>query len=177
MSKGQTSSSERHGDTQEFEPIRPPEDVVERKEFDLPGHQRVPVRVDFSEPIELRLGRDEGTPTCYLIRRASHLDRKGTFAIVQPDTVRRYPGRGWVEPNLVDLIKLGREASPQFEFGPDVSRMHCLVAKTIAREGIEEAIEIENYGRNSLRVLVHPCDLLAEVEPFTPSKDDSAPEW
>lgn len=176
MSEGKPRG-ERHGDTQEFELIRPPEGMVERTEFELTGHQRVPVKVDFREPIELRLGRDEQTPTCYLIRNPSHLGREGDFAIVQPEVVRKYPGRGWVEPNLVDLIKLGREASPRFEFGPDVSRMHCLVAKTTAREGVAEAIEIENYGRNGLRVLVHPDDLVAEAESFEPSPDDPLPEW
>jgi hypothetical protein len=176
MREGQ-SGSERLGDTQEFEAIPSPEDVVERREFDLIGHQRVPVRIDFSEPIELHLGRDAGTPSCYLIRRPSRLDRNGVFAVVQQKLFAENPGRGWVEPNLVDLIKLGREASPEFEFGPDVSRMHCLIAKTVQREGFEEALEIENYGRHGLRVLVHPEDLLGEVESFEPSEDDLSPEW
>jgi hypothetical protein len=176
MSKGQ-SGFERCGATQEFEAIHPPENVVERKEFDLVGHQRVPVRIDFSEPIELRLGRDAGTPSCYLIRRPSRLDRNGVFAVVQQKLFTENPGRGWVEPNLVDVLKLGREASPGFELGPDVSRMHCLIAKTVQREGFDEALEIENYGRNGLRVRVYPEDLLGEVESFEPSEDDLSPEW
>jgi hypothetical protein len=176
MSRGQ-AGSERYGDTQEFELIRPAEPVIERTEFELHGHQRVPVRVDFREPIELRLGRDEQTPTCYLIRYPSHFDRKDSFAIIQPDTVRRYPGRGWIEPKC-DLIKLGREVSPRFEFGPDVSRMHCLVAETDTREGeTAKAIEIENYGRNGLRVLAHPDDLMGDAEPFMPDEFSRSPDW
>jgi hypothetical protein len=175
MSEGK-SSPERYGDTQEFEALRSPEGVVERKEFELFGHQRLPIRIDFTEPIELRLGRDEQTPACYLIRNLSHLSHD-TFAIIQPETVRRYPGRGWATPRF-SLIKLGREASPQFELGPDVSRMHCLVAPYDAREGeVAEALEIESYGRNGLRILVHPDDLAGEIERFTPDDSDRSPEW
>lgn len=89
MSEGK-SSSERHGDTREFELIRPAEPIIERTEFELHGHQRIPVRVDFREPIELRLGRDEQTPLCYLIRYPSHRGYE-QWGVVQPTPFARIP--------------------------------------------------------------------------------------
>ena len=67
-------------------------------------------------------------------------------------------------------MHLGRGISPQFELGPDVSRQHCLLAANGISEvdGDSNVLEIENYGRNGLRVLVHPIDLEGDVHPFDP---------
>lgn len=61
------------------------------------------------------------------------------------------------------VAHLGRGVSPQFEFGPDVSRHHCLIYTHDTDD--ETVLEIENWGRNGLRALVHPEDL-AGVAPF-----------
>lgn len=159
------SPQEHVGDTQEFEALRSPEGVEERREFELVGNYRLSVRDEFREPIELRLGRDERTPTFYLVRRPStlHLPHRWDYAVVQPEVVRAYPGRGWVESSEVVVAHLGRGLSPEFELGPDVSRHHCLIARHDTDD--RTVLEIENWGRNGLRVLAHPDDLVG-VEPF-----------
>lgn len=167
---GRKPPHEHHSDTQELQVVRPLEEGVhERTEFELVGNHRLPIKVDFQHSIELRLGRGEQTPPCYLIRYPSHLEHEATFAVVQPDIVRRSPGRGWgtVGGRRGDnLLRLGRTVSPQFEFGPDVSRHHCLV--TTERAEIDGLLEIETYGRNGVRVLMHPDDLAGEIETFNP---------
>ena len=163
---------EGHGDTHEFEALRSPEGVDQRTEFELVGNYRLNLRHDFREPIELRLGRDERTPTIYIVRRHSRLmiADHWDYGVVQPDVIRAYPGRGWVKENSDAIVaNLGRGISPQFELGPDVSRHHCLIGCSVADQGT--FIEIENWGRNGTRVLVHPDDLAREikqVEPFEP---------
>jgi len=64
------------------------------------------------------------------------------------------------------LLRIGRDASPQFELGPDVSRQHCLI--TVERLREDGLLEIETYGRNGVRVLVHPDDMAGEIESFNP---------
>jgi hypothetical protein len=167
MSEGQPSF-----ETQEFEAVRPVEGVHERREFELVGNYRLPIKVDFKHPIELRLGRDEQTPTCYLIRNPSPFEDEGPFAVVQPDVVRRSPGRGWATVGgpesrgfgIEKLLRIGREVSPQFDLGADVSRHHCLI--TVERAKEDGLLEVETYGRNGVRVVVHPDDLAGEIEPF-----------
>ena len=175
MSKGK-SGVESNGDTQEFEAIRPPEPVVERTEFELVGNYRVQVKPEFQHPIELRLGRDERTPTFYLIQYPTHRLPIPTYALSQPEVIRTCPGRGWVEfgrpaVEMESLVQVGRGISPQFELGPDVSRRHCLVSSwgTSEVDGNTDVVEIENYGRNGLRVLMHPDDMEGVPHPFDPT--------
>jgi hypothetical protein len=168
MSKGKVSS-EQSADTQEFDAVRLIEGVDERTEFELVGNRRIQVKLEFEHPIELRVGRDEQTPICYLVRNPWHLGRGG-YAVVQPEVVRSHPGRGWIEFGGVgkrQLGKVGRLVSPELELGPDVSRRHCLIATTKLDE-CGEIVEIENYGRNGLRVLVHPDDLTGTIHEFDP---------
>lgn len=161
MSEGKPKR-EPGSDTQEFEAVRLREGVDARTEFELVGNYRLFVAPDFQHPIELRLGRDEQTPTCYLIPKP--WNRKyGEFVIVQPDVFRADRRRGWVEfgGSHESLAVLGRLVSPQFELGPDVSRRHCLVAVgTSPVDGNSDVLEIESYGRNGLRVSVHPDDIV-----------------
>ena len=160
------------GATVEFEAV--PEPLRERKEVKLTGHTRLVVKADFRHPIELNLGQDERTPVFYLLRNPSPRRIADIpYVIVQPDTVSTEGG--WAEfggPARV-LTKVGRHASPQFELGPEVSRLHCLIAEHTGDFDLPE-LEIENYGRNGTRVLVHPDDLLRE-EAFTPDKYDLDP--
>jgi|GEM_PF-2392135 len=176
MSEGQSRREPGSGDTQEFEAVRLEEGVDARTEFELTGNYRLPIKTDFKHPIELRLGRDEQTPTCYLIRNPSPFEDEGPFAVVQPDVVRRSPGRGWATVGGPDgrgltekLLRIGREASPQFDLGPDVSRHHCLV--TVERAKEDDLLEVETYGRNGVRIVVHPDDVAGEVEPFDPEEN------
>lgn len=165
MSEGQPSS-----DTQEFEVVKRVEGVGTRTEFELIGNYRLPIKADFQHPVELRLGRGARTPACYLIRNPSPFEDEGPFAVVQPDVVRRSPGRGWATVGgrfgVETLLRIGRDASPQFELGPDVSRQHCLI--TVERLREDSLLEIETYGRNGVRVLVHPDDMAGEIESFNP---------
>ena len=174
MGEGQ-SSRRHHSDTQEFEAV--PERARERKEVELTGYTRIVVKADFRHPIELHFGQDERTPILYLLRNPSpRRIAEVPYVLVQPDTVS--PEGGWVEfgaPARV-LTKIGRHASPEFELGPEVSRMHCLIAEHTGDHDRPE-LEIENYGRNGSRVLVHPDDLLREGEEFTPDKDDLDPTF
>lgn len=171
MSEG-SSQHEHHGDTQEFEGLRSPEGVEGRKEFELFGNYQVQIKEEFQHPIELRLGRDERTPMLYLVRYPSHRASAPTYVLTQPDVIRSCPGRGWVELRRFQeaVAQIGRGISPQFELGPDVSRRHCLVAANGISEvdGNSNVLEIENYGRNGLRVLLHPDDLEGELHPFDP---------
>ena len=169
---GGESAHEQPGDTQGFEALSSTEGVEERKEFELLGNYQAQVKEEFQHPIELRLGRDERTPTLYVVRHPSHRVSAPTYAVIQPEVVRAYPGRGWVEFKRWDeaVVQLGRGVSPQFELGPDVSRRHCLLAANGISEidGLSNVLEIENYGRNGLRILVHPDDLEGDVRPFDP---------
>jgi len=172
MSEGQ-SSRRHHSDTQEFEPV--PERPQERKRVELTGYSRIAVKADFRHPIELHFGQDERTPIIYLLRNPSpRRIAEVPYVLVQPDTVS--PEGGWAEFGAPDrvLSKIGRHASPQFELGPEVSRMHCLIAEHDGDDDRPE-LEIENYGRNGTRVVVHPDDLLREVEEFTPGDEDLDP--
>jgi hypothetical protein len=165
MSEGK-ARSERHGDTQEFEALQPPERTFERREFELAGSQQVTAWGEFTHPIELRLGHDEQTPLCYIVWYPSRDSRLNTYAVVQPEVAYERQGQGWCEIDWRTAAKLGREVSPQFRLGPDVSRRHCRVASTNQEEG--RIIEIENYSRNGLLVAMHPDDVFREVEPFDP---------
>lgn len=172
MSEG-PKSCEPSSDTQEFQAVQLVEGVDARTEFEIVGNYRLPIKADFQHPVELRLGRDGQTPTCYLIRNPTPFEDEGLFAVVQPDVVRRSPGRGWatvggpaVSGGIEKLLRIGREVSPQFELGPDVSRHHCLI--TVERVDEDDLLEVETYGRNGIRVVVHPDDVAGEVESFDP---------
>jgi hypothetical protein len=160
MSEGKPQR-EPGSDTQEFETIRRAERVDARTEFELVGNYRLLVTPDFKHPIELRLGRDEQTPACYLIKKPWNRERSDEYVILQPDAFRADRRRGWVELDSRRMAKLGRLVSPQFELGPDVSRRHCLLAVgTSPVDGNSDVLEIESYGQNGLRVSVHPDDIV-----------------
>jgi len=172
MSKG-PESTEPDAVTQEFTAIERTEDVDVRTEFEIVGNYRLPIKADFQHPVELRLGRDADTPTCYLVRNPSPFEDEGPFAVVQPDVVRRSPGRGWATVGgrfgMETRLKIGRDVSPQFDLSPDVSRLHCLI--TVERMHEADLLEVETYGRNGTRVLVHPDDIAGEIEPFDPEEN------
>lgn len=151
------------GETEDFAAVRPPEELRERKEFELIGHYRLTVREDFRRPIELRLGRDERSPICYLVPYT-----RWSFAVIQPETHQADASRGLATTEGHSAyIALGREASPELALGPDVSRRHCLVAEHDSDEH-GRTLEIENYGRNGTRILVDPRDVLIDPVPFEP---------
>jgi hypothetical protein len=167
MSEGKPH--EGNGDTQEFKVLRGPEGVNERTEFELVGDYRLSVRAEFQHPIELRLGRDDETPTFFLVRQPARDSwRRWDYAVVQPEVVRAHPGRGWVEGSVDVIAYLGRGLSPQFELGQSVSRHHCMVAEHDTED--ERFVEIENWGRNGMRVLVHPDDFV-DIQPFERDAD------
>jgi hypothetical protein len=160
MSEGKPQR-EPSSDTQEFEAIGRAERVDARTEFEMVGNHRLFVAPDFKHPIELRLGRDEETPACYLIPKLWNRERGAEYVIVQPDVFRADRRRGWVQFGSGSMAKLGRLVSPQFELGPDVSRRHCLLAVgTSPVDGNSDVLEIESYGRNGLRLSVHPDDIV-----------------
>jgi hypothetical protein len=162
MSEGKPQR-EPSSDTQEFEAIRRAERVDARTEFEMVGNHRLFVKPDFQHPVELRLGRDEQTPTCYLIPKPWNRKYDEQYVILQPDVFRADRRRGWVEVGTgsTNHVGLGRLVSPQFDLGPDVSRRHCLVAVgTSPVDGNSDVLEIESYGQNGLRVSVHPDDIV-----------------
>lgn len=177
MSEGRPSS-----DTQEFEAIRFEKGVDARTEFEMVGNYRLLVAPDFQHPIELKLGRDEQTPACFLIPKPWNRKFSNEYVVVQPEVFRADCQRGWVELGdavMANHVGLGRLVSPQFEFGPDVSRRHCMVAiGTSPVDGNSGILEIESYGQNGLRVSVHPDDLargmtVPSVEAFDPAEQDT----
>ena|SRR4249920_3212122 len=162
MSEGQPPR-EPGSDTQEFKAVKLVEGVDARTEFELVGNYRLLVKPDFQHPVELRLGRDEQTPTCYLIPKPWNRKYGDQYVIVQPDVFRADRRRGWVEfgTGSTNHVGLGRLVTPQLDLGPDVSRRHCLVAiGTSPVDGNSDVLEIESYGRNGLRVSVHPDDIV-----------------
>jgi hypothetical protein len=176
MSDDRSQCEVSSADTQEFEAIRSVEGTHKRTEFELVGNYRLPIKVDFQHPIELRFGRDDQTPTCYLIRNPTPFEHEGPFVLVQPDVVRRSPGRGWAtlggptpDGLTKDLLRVGRAVSPQFDLGPDVSRHHCLITIECAKD--YDLLEVETYGRNGVRVLLHPGDLAGKIDSFDPDEN------
>lgn len=145
----------------------PPEGSLERQEFQLIGNCRISAKGKFKHPIEVKLGTDEQTPTCYIIRYPSHQSHFDSYAVVQPEVACDQQGQGWAEFSMLEsATALGRELSPQFRLGPEVSRRHCLVRLSVQEKG--DLIEIDNFGRNGLRVGMHPDDLARQIEPFDP---------
>lgn len=134
-------------------------------EYELIGRQGLPVRLDFKHPVELKLGRDSQTSSCFLIDASVCPQLRAEYIIAQPDVVRRDPARGWIPIGgyYEKIVDLGREASPQLRLGPDVSREHCYVS--ISRT----LIDISTYGRNGTRILMWPSDLAADVDEFNQS--------
>jgi hypothetical protein len=182
MSEGQPRREPDSGDTQEFEAIKLAEGVDARTEFEMVGNYRLLVTPDFRHPIELKLGRDEQTPACYLIKKPWNRKFSNEYIIVQPEVFRADSRRGWVELGdaaMTNHVGLGRLVSPQFELGPDVSRRHCMVAiGTSLVDGNSDVLEIESYGRNGLRVSVHPDDTVQGltvpgIEAFDPAKQET----
>jgi hypothetical protein len=177
MSEGQPSSN-----TQEFEAIRLEEGVDARTEFEMGGNYRLLITPDFRHPIELKLGRDEQTPSCFLIPKPWNRKFSDEYVIVQPEVFRADRRRGWVELGdavMTSHVGLGRLVSPQFELGPEVSRRHCMVAIGASPvDGRSHVLEIESYGQNGLRVSVHPDDLVQgmtvpSIEAFDPAEQDT----
>lgn len=154
-------------ETQQFEAVPSVEQIIERQEFELNGSLMATVKAEFRHPIELRFGCTDETPPCYLVRYPwTEAPQHQRYAVVQPEVIPSVDQRGWLEfgAGLNGGVRLGRGTSPEFGFAPDVSRKHCLMWETSNEEGC--FIEIENYGRNGMRVIAHPDDLARKVEPF-----------
>jgi hypothetical protein len=131
----------------------------------MAGSSRLPIKVDFKHPVEIRFGRDEQTPSCYLVRNPTRGEHESPFVIMQPEVIRQSPDRGWAKVGDGEremLLEIGRDLSPQFDLGPDVSRRHCLIS--IERVEDSGLVEVETHGRNGTRVIVHPDDIGGEVE-------------
>jgi hypothetical protein len=108
------------------------EGIYERVEYDLVGPHRLQVKEDFEHPVEIRLGRDERTPSCYLVREPGNESpaSESGFAVVQPSVVHgSQSGRGRCAPAYpLAVVEIGRAESPELVLGPDVSRQHCKIA-------------------------------------------------
>lgn len=146
--------SEREPGTEEFEKIRILSPSVE---FDLywESHLRLPIRYDFTHPIEITLGDGPLTSPCYLVHGREHPDIRARYLLVQPDVFADDPRRGRVAigaPGRSE-VSLGREASPALRLGPEVSRDHCII------DALGDDLIVEDYSFNGTRVKLHPDDL------------------
>jgi hypothetical protein len=164
-----------HGDTQEFKRLEL-EPGPGRVEHQLVGFTRLSLWPDLEYPVELALGvgenlrldvRTDVTPE-FVLRPVDRRDEEEgrSYVLLQPAVFGRKKGTAYLDELGGSAIRLGREDTECFDFADDVSRRHLLLRFR------SHSIEIENYGRNGTRVLVHPDDMLGEIEEF-----DSTDTW
>lgn len=145
-------------DTQEMRFVGSVERRATSVRFDLVGCDGVWVKKAFQFPIELCLSPAGSTKPIYLEHGERCRQLGAALVLIQPEVVRLDPSRGWaaVGGRYESWVDVGREVSPQFELGADVSRDHATVSLN------EDCIDIATYGRHGLAIEMTPDDLAAD---------------
>jgi hypothetical protein len=120
----------------------------------------------FGHPIEFRFGRTRKTSPCLLVHGRECPQLGAEYVLVQPDVIAKDPRKGWMPigghwaETQADLVYVGREDTPQFRFGPDVSRCHAYLSQTRTKRGVSHLTLAADEGEpRYVRVVVHPDDL------------------
>jgi hypothetical protein len=142
------------GDTTEFDAVEV--ETPERVSYELRSGTGVRISRDFSSPIEIRVGQTAESSPLFVhqgtdfpdLCAAEGQEPHGAHVLIQPDVFENDPERGWMV--ISEWSDVGRQDTPQFKLGRDISRKgHVALGPT---EG--NGFEIVGASANPTKVTV-----------------------
>lgn len=144
-----------HGETIEFAAIE--QEQPER--ICLEVSSGLAVRFEYGpwEPVEIRLGQTTETSPFFLHKGGSYrelceadgVDHVSAYVLVQPEVMEENPELGWLVVNSWQMV--GREVTPQFRFGRDISRRGHIALGPVRGE---DSFEIVGASPNPTKVIL-----------------------
>lgn len=144
-----------HGETIEFAAIE--KEQPERVCFEISSGLAVRFEYRPHAPVEIRLGQTTETSPFFLhegseypeLCKAEGVEPALAHVLIQPDVMKENPELGWL---VVDGWQgVGREETPQFRFGGDISRYGHIY---LGPKRGEDDFEIVGVSPNPTKVIV-----------------------
>ena len=85
---------------------------------------------DQTDCVEIRLGVDSDTPTCWLVGGQQCEQLGADYILIQPSVIERDPTRGWLPlggRHPAD-IWIGHDQTPELDLGDSIEGEHLLVS-------------------------------------------------
>jgi hypothetical protein len=144
-----------HGETAEFAAIE--QEQTERICLEVSSGLAVRFEYRPMAPVEIRLGQTTETNPFFLheghsfeeLCEGEGVDPGSVYVLVQPDVMEKNSDLGWL---IIDSWQMvGREVTPQFRFGRDISRRGHIALGPVRGE---QSFEIVGVSPNPTKVIL-----------------------
>ncbi len=144
-----------HGETAEFAAIE--QEQPERVCLEVGSGLAVRFEYGPMAPVEIRLGQTAETSPLFLhdghsyreLCEADGVDPGSAYILVQPDVMEENPDLGWLVLDSWQMV--GREDTPQFRLGRDISRRGHIALGPVRGE---QSFEIVGVSPNPTKVIL-----------------------